>query len=119
MFAEINRPDRITYSVSDVDNRIKKEILETQEKQGQVSPSLLEAIMKETSQRGIVVQVEKIGERIEISVYAPVLYNQRNRIEGYFKTKIIFYDADQNGKLDIPVESRNSVDISELVLKEK
>ena len=121
MSAEIDRPDRLTYSVSDQDDRIKKEILETQEKQGQIPHSLLETIMKETSQRGIVVQVEEIEERIEISVYAPILYIERDGVEAYFKSKITFYDKNQDGKLDMPPETRkmliNSANTCEQVLK--
>ena len=122
MSREIDRPDRLTYSVSDVDDRVKREILEAQENKGQISPMILETIMRETSQRGIVVQVEESEEGTEVSAYPPILYAKREGVEAYFKTKITLHDKDQDGILDIPPETRemlkNSANICEKVLKD-
>ena len=122
MSREIDRPDRLTYSVSDVDDRVKREILEAQGKKRQIPPGILEEIMKETSQRGVVIQIEDYGKGTKVSIYPPILFTKRQGIEASFKVRAAFEDKDQNGTLDMPSETRemlkNSVNICEKVLKD-
>ncbi|MBI4158837.1 hypothetical protein HY500_01105 [Candidatus Woesearchaeota archaeon] len=123
MAAEIDNPTRITYSVSDDRNEIKGEIFREQEEQGQIPISFLEEMIKETDRRGLVVQVERFEEKIEVSVYAPILYSIRRNSERYFKAKVKFYDKDLDGRIDIAPKARkkfrHSIKVCEDILKKE
>lgn len=120
--AGIDHPNRITYSVSDPDDQIKAEILRAQESQGQLLYPFLEAIMEETSQRGIVVQVEEVGGITAILVYGTILHIKGRGAKASIRTEVTFYDRDQNGRLDLPPKTRrmleNSIKACELVLRD-
>lgn len=128
MNTEMNSPYTKTYAVSDTDNRIKREILET-EGDAKIPKNLKERLMLEADSRGLVVETRELADGTEIIVFFPIIQGSENlseeySIEGYFVKKIVFYDYDRNGTVDglnkyDRLKLRNTLEASEMVLSKR
>ena len=72
MGSEMNNPNLVTYSISDSDNRIKREILET-EGDVKIPRNIKEKLMAEVDQRGLVVKINELQDMMNISLFFPIL----------------------------------------------
>ena len=117
-----------TYAVSDSDNKIKREILET-EGDAKIPKNLKERLMLEADSRGLVVETRESADGTEITVFFPIIQDREElsemySLEGYFVKKIVLYDYDKNGVIDNlgkydRLRLRNTIEASEMVLKSK
>lgn len=128
MYSDMNNPNLRTYSISDPDDRIKREILEAGD-DAKLNWYSKHRLLLEANHRGLVVKTNELEDRTEVAVFFPALYGIRDRFEGYstegyFKLKMELCDYGKDGTFDGLSELdrlrfRNIIKASERVLKNK
>lgn len=128
MNSEVHNSGLRTYTVSDDDDKIKREILEAGENMKIPSP-LVERLMAEASQRGLPVKTRDLIDGTEVNIFFPILHGrhewlERYLTEGYFMKSMRLYDDGKDGTIDgLSNEDRkkfrNIIRASEKVLKSK
>jgi len=128
MYADMDNPNLRTYSVSDSDDKIKREILEAGE-DAKLNWYSRHRLLLEVNRRGLVVKTNELEDRTEVTVFFPVLYGKRDLLEGYsakghFKLMMELCDYGKDGTLDglskpDRLRFKNIIKASERVLKNK
>ena len=128
MNTEINSPYTDTYAISDHDNKIKREILET-EGDVRLHEKLKETLMSEANRRGLVVEMSKLEDRTDVTIFFPILQKREDSfeeytLEGYFVKRMVFSDYYNDGSLDGLTEEgklklRNTIRAAEMILRQK